>query len=87
VRVAYPLWILIELMILFLHLRQILKYQTRQKENHFNVTLLNFSFLSEAKTCPPLKTEKRKLPGFPLQSFAGWAGIPTPPLSEALNEG
>ena len=34
---------------------------------------------------PPLKTEKRKLPGFPLQSFAGWAGIPTsPPLSEAL---
>jgi len=64
-------------MILFLHLRQFLKYQTRQKENHFNVTLLNFSFLSEAKTCPPLKTEKRKLPGFPLQSFAGWAGIPT----------
>jgi len=53
VRVAYPLWILIELMILFLHLRQFLKYQTRQKENDFNVTLLNFSFLSEAKKCPP----------------------------------
>jgi len=28
---------------------------------------------------PPLKTEKRKLPGFPLQSFAGQAGIPTSP--------
>ena len=28
---------------------------------------------------PHLKTEKRKLPGFPLQSFAGWAGIPTSP--------
>jgi len=27
----------------------------------------------------PLKTGKRKLPGFPLQSFAGWAGIPTSP--------
>jgi len=28
---------------------------------------------------PPLKTEKRKLPGFPTQSVAGWAGIPTSP--------
>jgi len=26
---------------------------------------------------PHVKTEKRKLPGFPLQSFAGWAGIST----------
>ena len=44
-------------MILFLHLRQFLKYQTRQKENHFNVTLLNF----RQKRASP-KSRKTKTP-------------------------
>jgi len=51
-------------MILFLHLGQFLKYQTRQKENHFKVTLLNFSFLSEAKTCPTWKQKNGNSPDF-----------------------